>query len=36
MGAPERIDNDLTSPGTNAYIWVMLNTHDLTSPTAGV
>lgn len=36
VGAPERIDNDLTSPGTNAYIWVMLNTHNLNSPTAGV
>ena len=36
VGAPNRIDNDLTSPGTNAYIWVMLNTNDLTSPSLGV
>lgn len=36
IGAPERIDNDLTSPGTYAYIWVMLNTSDLGGATAGV
>lgn len=36
VGAPERIDNDLTSPGTNAYIWVMLNTASLGGATAGV
>lgn len=29
MGAPWRPDNDLTSPGTNARIYVMLNTSDL-------
>ena len=36
IGAPERIDNDLTSPGTYAYIWVMLNTSDLDGAVAGV
>lgn len=36
VGAPERIDNDLTSPGTNSYIWVMLNTSDLGTASAGV
>jgi hypothetical protein len=36
VGAPERIDNDLTSPGTNAYIWVMLNTSSLRGATDGV
>lgn len=29
FGAPNRPDNDLTSPGTNAKIYVMLNTHEL-------
>jgi len=36
VGAPERIDNDLTSPGTNAWIWVMLNTSSAGGATAGV
>lgn len=36
VGAPQRIDNDLTSPGTNAYIWVMLNTNSLSQQTVGV
>ena len=36
IGAPNRPDNDLASPGTNAYIWVMLNTSDLGGATAGV
>ena len=36
VGAPQRADNDLTSPGTNAYIWVMLNTNSVGGPTAGV
>lgn len=29
VGAPNRPDNDLTSPGTNAKIYVMLNTSDM-------
>jgi len=36
VGAPERIDNDLTAPGTNAWIWVMLNTSSAGGATAGV
>jgi len=36
IGAPNRPDNDLTSPGTNAYIWVMLNTSSLGDASAGV
>jgi len=36
IGAPQRADNDLTSPGTNAFIWVMLNTSSVGSSTAGV
>lgn len=36
VGAPQSADNDLTSPGTNSIIWVMLNTHSLASATAGV
>ena len=36
VGAPERIDNDLTAPGTNAWIWVMLNTSSAGGATVGV
>jgi hypothetical protein len=37
MGAPKREDNDLTSPGTYARIYVMFNQHELGGPnTAGV
>lgn len=36
IGAPNRPDNDLTSPGTNAKIYVILNTHELFGATAGV
>ena len=37
IGAPNRADNDLTSPGTYARIYVMLNTHELTgAQTVGV
>lgn len=36
MGAPNRPDNDLTSPGTYAKVYVMLNTHDLFGNSAAV
>lgn len=36
IGAPQSADNDLTSPGTNAIIWVMLNTSSAGGATAGV
>lgn len=36
VGAPQSADNDLTSPGTNSIIWVMLNTNSLSGATAGV
>jgi len=36
LGAPFRPDNDLTSPGTHARIFVMINQHELAGNTAGV
>ncbi len=36
IGAPWRIDNDLTSPGTVAKVLVMINQHELSGNTAGV
>lgn len=37
VGGPYRPDNDLTSPGTNAKIYVIFNQHELGGPnTAGV
>lgn len=36
MGAPNRIDNALASPGTYAKVFVKINLHELAGATAGV
>jgi len=36
VGGPQRVNNDFTSPGTNAKIYVMLNTHDQSAGADGL
>lgn len=36
VGGPNRVNNDFTSPGTSAKIYVMLNTHDMTNGATGL
>lgn len=36
VGGPQRVNNDFTSPGTAAKVYVMLNTHDMLNGATGL